>query len=398
MSEYFTYETLSNWINPNYIPIISTFALIVIAYRSFSSDVFPITGRRVLITGCDTGLGRDLAIELSQAGCQVFAGCLTTEGVSQYDQSNNQTVNQSIKSPPINNGLIIPLLLDVTSRASVDEASLLIAPYCAGGLDALINNAGIYQSFVCEMTPLSVYERVMSVNFIGAVRVTQQFAPLIRQSGGRIIFIGSFTGRASSWGISAYAASKHALEAFVESLRAELTPFDVSVSMIRASSMNTPMARGLTESLQNMIKGTIEQPIDTSRKSSNQPSNQPTKQTASIQSNDNTINCRVIEDYGTDYLSTIGGIRWVLQTLAQPTSKTVDAVKHALMARSPNNVYVVGFEAFAVTYLWPICPLPTRWINWMIDCIVGVPTPHSMSVKKEQKPVFRSVSRSDLDD
>ena len=86
------------------------------------------------------------------------------------------------------------------------------------------------------------FKKLMDVNVIGAVAVTKAFIPMIRNNNaGRIVFIGSISGLFALPGLSAYAASKHAIEAIADSLRIELYPFNIPVSIIEPGNVETPI-------------------------------------------------------------------------------------------------------------------------------------------------------------
>ena len=101
-----------------------------------------------------------------------------------------------------------------------------------GGIDVLINNAGrTHLSFVDE-TDASVFRRIMDINFFGAVYVTQAALPSLQDRKGSIAVMSSVAGFAPLAGRSGYAASKHALHGFFESLRGEVAPQGVRVTMV----------------------------------------------------------------------------------------------------------------------------------------------------------------------
>ncbi len=141
-----------------------------------------------------------------------------------------------------------PVRLDVTSAEDIAALAGIES------LDALVNNAGIAIASPVETLPLDELRRQLEVNLVGQVAVTQALLPALRASGGRIVFVGSIAGRSALPFLSAYAASKHALEAVADSLRVELTPWRVAVSVVQPGTIRTPMwqtagayAEGLAE-------------------------------------------------------------------------------------------------------------------------------------------------------
>ena len=134
-----------------------------------------------------------------------------------------------------------PVLLDVTDPDSIAKAVDLVARETGGGLDALINNAGIAVSGPIEFLPIPELRKLLEVNVIGLVAVTQAALPLIRQSQGRVINMGSISGRIASPFIGGYAASKHALEGLSDALRVETAPWGVEVVLLEPGAIKTPI-------------------------------------------------------------------------------------------------------------------------------------------------------------
>jgi NAD(P)-dependent dehydrogenase (short-subunit alcohol dehydrogenase family) len=128
------------------------------------------------------------------------------------------------------------VLLDVANAGEIARAAERV-----GELDALVNNAGIAIAMPLEFIPLDELRRQLEVNVIGQVAVTQAFLPQLRRSRGRIVFIGSIAGRSALPFLGAYAASKHALEAIADTLRVELKPFGVDVSIVEPGTIKTPI-------------------------------------------------------------------------------------------------------------------------------------------------------------
>lgn len=139
--------------------------------------------------------------------------------------------------------------LDVTSADDV-RALAEIEP-----LDALVNNAGIAVAAPLEFLPPDELRNQLEVNVIGQVAVTQAVLPALRRTRGRIVFIGSVSGRSALPFMGPYAASKHALEAVADSLRVELAPWGIGVTIVEPGTIRTPMwARG-AERAQELAEG-----------------------------------------------------------------------------------------------------------------------------------------------
>jgi NAD(P)-dependent dehydrogenase (short-subunit alcohol dehydrogenase family) len=171
--------------------------------------------RSALVTGASSGIGEACATRLAAVGWHVFAG-----------------VRREGDAPPGTE----EVLLDVTSEEQIRTASERI-----GALDALVNNAGIAIAMPLEFIPLEELRRQLEVNVIGQVAVTQAFLPQLRRSRGRIVFVGSIAGKSALPFLGAYAASKHALEAITDTLRVELRPFGIAVSLVEPGTIKTPI-------------------------------------------------------------------------------------------------------------------------------------------------------------
>jgi NAD(P)-dependent dehydrogenase (short-subunit alcohol dehydrogenase family) len=133
-----------------------------------------------------------------------------------------------------------PLVLDVTDERSIEAARAEIAR--GGGLDALVNNAGIGIAGPLELLTSAELREQLEVNFIGQLAVTRSMLPLLRASRRpRIVFVSSVAGRVAFPFAGAYSASKHALEAAADALRNELRDDGVAVTLVEPDSTSTPI-------------------------------------------------------------------------------------------------------------------------------------------------------------
>lgn len=184
----------------------------------------------VLITGCSSGFGRAGAMYFAQQGWRVFATIRDTAAAASlagWAADNNFPLH--------------PVHMDVTSPAGVARAvdEVLAA---AGAIDVLINNAGIAIPGMFEDMPWDALQKVMDANFYGPLRVTRAVLPHMRRRGsGRIIMVSSLSALVGLPGMSAYSASKAALELASESLRLEVDRFGIFVSVIEPGAYNTAM-------------------------------------------------------------------------------------------------------------------------------------------------------------
>ncbi len=174
----------------------------------------------VLITGCSTGIGRDLAQRLTQAGYTVVATARKVETL--------EAISAALKLP-----------LDVTSTDSVQQAvEQTLQKF--GRIDALVNNAGYGLRGVVEEISDEQARQVYEVNVFGVIRMIRAVAPLMRQQkSGRIINLSSIAGRVSTPVNGLYSSTKFALEALSDALRVELSPFGVQVVVIEPGAIKT---------------------------------------------------------------------------------------------------------------------------------------------------------------
>lgn len=193
----------------------------------------------IFVTGCDSGFGQAMALDLSEKGFYVFAGCLTKEGSKQYD---------GIRS-------IRALKLDVTKeydsvQAVTEVSKWLQDPQAKKSryLHAVINNAGIGSNGPIDWTSINDFENVMEVNYFGMIRISKAFLPILKSQAtsrvykdARILNLCSFAGHIALPGSPAYVVSKFAVERFSACLRIEMREFDVPVITVNPSVHGTTM-------------------------------------------------------------------------------------------------------------------------------------------------------------
>lgn len=180
--------------------------------------------KTVVITGASTGIGYDAAVQLAKRGYQVFAGVRKQEDADRLKQ------HQGIE----------PVILDVTKPAQIDEFVKLLETKNIQSL-SLVNNAGIAVAGAVEVLTIDDYRKQFEVNFFGLIQMTQKLIPLIRKHKGRIVNISSVSGLSSTPFLSAYSASKYALEALSDSMRWEFGSFGVKVVVIEPGPILTPI-------------------------------------------------------------------------------------------------------------------------------------------------------------
>ena len=134
-----------------------------------------------------------------------------------------------------------PLILDVTDAEQIAAAAERIEAEAGGGLDGLVNNAGVALPSPLETMPIDDFRRQIEVNLTGQVAVTQAMLPPIRRARGRIVFISSIGGRIAFPLTGAYHAAKFGIEAVGDVFRQELRPWGISVSIVEPGSIDTPI-------------------------------------------------------------------------------------------------------------------------------------------------------------
>ena len=180
----------------------------------------------VLITGCSTGIGRELARVCADAGDRVYA-----------------TMRDSSKAGGLEelSGVMV-LALDVTDDESVARAVDEVLRR-AGRLDVVVNNAGIDTLGAIEDISIDKVREIMETNFFGALRVTRRALPAMRAQGaGTIVMVSSVAAVFSSYGEGAYTASKRALEGAAEVLQNEAARWGIRVLVVRPGYVDTPIA------------------------------------------------------------------------------------------------------------------------------------------------------------
>lgn len=185
--------------------------------------------RRVLITGAGSGFGKGAAVELARRGHDVIA---TTE-------TDQQAEALAAEHPALRT-----LKLDVTSSDDIAQVPAL-------DVDVLINNAGLGIMAPMESVPMDKVRASFDVNVFGMVEITQAVLPGMKERGwGRIINVSSVAGKLASALGSPYCMTKHAVEAFTSSLRAEMEPFGIDVTKVNPgpydTGFNDRMVNGIT--------------------------------------------------------------------------------------------------------------------------------------------------------
>ncbi len=210
--------------------LLAVFALLCITTPYGYAQAQDNEQKAVLITGASTGIGRNMAETLAREGYFVYAGARKQADIDELSAIDN----------------IMGVRLDVNIQEDIDAAVALVREE-GRGLYGLVNNAG-----VGVIAPLIEIEEEdlwfqMNVNVFGPYRVTKAFAPLIIESQGRITTTGSISGILSGFMFGPYSMSKHAVEAFTDSLAREMERFNVAVSVIEPGNYRSAIVDTLLQ-------------------------------------------------------------------------------------------------------------------------------------------------------
>jgi len=188
--------------------------------------------KAVLVTGASSGIGLKITEVLATRGVHVYAGARKEADLKRLDTMENVS---SVK-------------LDVTIQSEIDAAVRMITKE-GRGLYGIVNNAG-----VAIVAPLIEVDEddlqfQIDVNVFGPYRVTKAFAPLVIESKGRITTIGSISGILSGTLLGPYSMTKHAMEAYADSLAREMERFDVKVSIVEPGNYKSKIGQSLRKRL-----------------------------------------------------------------------------------------------------------------------------------------------------
>ena len=174
-----------------------------------------------LITGASRGIGRALALQLAEQDAWLALAARTIDQLEQVAQACRER-----------GGKAVAIQTDVAEREQCQRlVQHTVTEY--GRLDTLVNNAGVTMwAYFDQLRDLKPLEWVMQVNYFGSLYCTEAALPHLKQSHGRIVVTCSLAGKAGVPTRSGYAASKHALAGFFNTLRIELAPAGVSVTII----------------------------------------------------------------------------------------------------------------------------------------------------------------------
>jgi len=251
----------------------------------------------VVITGASSGIGADAAALLAREGFVVFAGVR-----NDADAARAAALHERVR----------PLMLDVADAASIEAAVRTVAE-SGHPLRGAVANAGIAVAGPLEFLPVDELRRQFEVNVFGALAFVQAFLPQLRASRGRVVFVGSISGRLGVPFIAPYSASKAALRSFADALRLELRPAGIAVSLIEPSSVKTPIWQKGRDSRAELTE---------------------------------RLGPRAFEHYG-EQIEAVFAQTHREEKAGMPVEQVSRAILHALTARKPRAAYLLGASARA---------------------------------------------------
>lgn len=279
--------------------------------------------KHILITGASSGIGAACALHLDRLGYRVLAGVRQdADGAALKERSSDR---------------LTPVNIDVTESESVANAREAIAEITGdGGLFGLVNNAGIAVAGPLEALPLDELRRQFEVNVFGMIAVVQAFLPsLVR--GGRIINMSSASGRVAFPFVGPYAGSKFALEALSDSLRLELRPSGIFVSVVEPGMVTTPIWERSMETTRDMLADLPEEIQDKYRSMAD-----------------------AVER------ATKKSMRYAISP-----ERVAGVVATVLRARRPRARYIVGIDSMIASRV--VRFLPDRLRDWVLTRAIGLP-------------------------
>lgn len=295
----------------------------------------------VVVTGASSGLGRETALALARSGFVVYAGVRREESAAELQRE-------------FPGSELRPLLLDVTSTDSIRRAhDRIAAEIDPGGLIGVVNNAGICVSAPLECVSIEDFRAELEVNLVGTVAMTRQFLPLLRafpadpsgKLAGRIVNVSSGVGRLAAPFLGAYAASQFGKEGVSDSLRRELAPLSVSVSLIEPGAILTPIWGKLSDTAERIL---------------------------------GEAKPDVAELYRNRFTSFVTANEERANASRTKPADVAKAIEHALTASRPKARYRVGIDSWASTIASRV--LPDRVLDFVMAAGISAGEKHFAAV------------------
>ena len=191
-------------------------------------------GRRALVTGGSRGIGEACARRLAEAGARVVITSRSGEG---------EKTAAALRDAGYD---VTHLVCDIADEVAV-KAAVLATRKHLGGLDCLVNNAGIMELGIVGMTTMDSVQRMFAANVTGLINLTQFAIRLMPAMGGSIVNLASIAGTHGIPGVAAYSGTKGAVIAYTKAAAKELAPKNIRMNAIAPGFIDTAMARTLSD-------------------------------------------------------------------------------------------------------------------------------------------------------
>lgn len=187
--------------------------------------------KRVLVTGAAKGIGRAVAEQFAGEGAALV--------LLDVDAAGLEIATVALRRA----GTRVEAVVGSVASTADCQAAAERARGAFGGLDVLSHNAGIQRYGTVETTSEELWDEVIGVNLTGAFRISKAVMPMLRESNGSVVHMGSVQGLASQTGVVAYSAAKHGLVGLVHAMAVDAAPHGVRVNGVAPGSVDTPMLR-----------------------------------------------------------------------------------------------------------------------------------------------------------
>lgn len=287
--------------------------------------------KTVLITGTSSGIGRATALLLDRQNYRVFAGVRKEADAERLRRESSSRLQ--------------PLILDITKTDQIAAAVETLKRELGeqGGLDALVNNAGIVEAGPLECQSMERLRRQFEVNVFGQIAITQALLPFLHRNKGRVVAISSSVSDSPSPFLGAYAASKSAIRAMMIALRRELKWFGVDVVVVLPGFVKGPIWDEVPRTLEKLAQ------------------------------EDSTGRYQVLLKTLVELVSP--SFRWGIEP-----ERVAQLIAHILKVRYPRAIYRCG-----------PCSRITQWVDWIPEWLI-----HGVQERMVRRRLKEQLERGEL--
>lgn len=297
--------------------------------------------KTVVITGASSGIGRASVARMIESDWLVIATVRRPEDASRLVTDFGPHV--------------LPQVMDVTDRASITAAAQAVSAQLKGdGLDGLVNVAGVGRVAPVEYMTHAELLQIFDINVFGQIAVTQAFLPLLREARGRIVNIGSIGAHIAIPFGSLINASKSAFQMFSDTLRLELHPFGIHVSVVEPGAIKTPAVNKTLGDVEGVIR---------------------------------SLPSSGAEQYG-EMLKAFAHRAYTREMQGSSPDVVAQAVRHALTAKRPKTHYRVGKHATLLGTMAAV--LPAGVLDTIRFRIAGMPAKFGATSARNKSAVRRA--------